>query len=153
MKMKCAGGFLAVTMLAGLLMAYSPRPVAGVQAEGLPRAVHHELAEQQVGRIPILDSAREPVLGEMCGRDAGERLDPLSDAMRALTVLEGNRTELERFGAAPELLGSGPSAAPSGCPTRRCRPDATFLGCCSRTRVLGTDHLGACSIRILCRDI
>lgn len=150
MKTTRANGFLMVTMLAGLLVAFSLIPARQVQAEVHPQAAHHGLVEQQVSRIQILDSAREPVLGDTCSSNAAEHWDRLSVAMKSPLVLGGMGTELEPFGASPLPLGR--PAAASGCPSRHCQSDATFLGCCSRLGVLGSDRLGACSIRRLCRD-
>ena len=150
MKATRTNGFLTVTMLAGLLVAISLIPARQVQAGVSPQAAHHGLVEQQVNRLELPGSAGELVLGDTCSSDAAEHWARSSVAVTAPFVLGGIGTELEVLGATSLPLGQ-PVAA-SGCPNRHCQSDATFLGCCSRSRVLGSDRLGACSIRRLCRD-
>lgn len=133
MQTALAGRSLALTMLAGLLTAFLPIPAEPVRAEMPPQAADQELVEPQLSDLQNLDSARESILGDACG---------------SYSI----GTELERFGAAPVPIAPEPTAAAPGCPSRQCRPDATFTGCCNSFRVSGIDSRGACSVRQLCRD-
>jgi hypothetical protein len=134
MKTAFAGRFLTLTMLAGLLTAFLPIPAEPARAETPPQGADQVLVEPQLGDMRNLDPAKEPILGDACGRHS-----------------EG--TEIARFSAAPAPMTPGQTAASFGCSTRHCQPDAVFIGCCNRIRVSGIDSRGSCSVRQLCRDI
>ena len=52
------------------------------------------------------------------------------------------------LGAAAFLLTPAKPASASSCPNRKCSPNATLLGCCSRfpPRALGSDSSGLCFV-------
>ena len=128
MKTAFAGRLVALTMLAGLLTAAFP-----IHAEPVEAAMPSQADEACAGQ-----SAAQP--------------DRSSDERLATPVFPRTESERDVLGAA---LGSiplslGERAAPSGCSPRHCQPDAVFVGCCGRFRILGYDSRGECTVRQLC---
>ncbi len=128
MKTALTGRLVALTMLAGLLTAAYP-----IHAEPVAAAMLWQAAEACAGQ-----TAAQP--------------DRSPDETLATAVFQGNGSELELLGAAlgPLPLSLGERAKGSGCPARHCQADATFFGCCTSFRVLGSDRLGACSVLQRC---
>ena len=88
------------------------------------------------------------VQGRVLGLKVGDQL-----MQRYFTaIVEGNGDQLELFGSAPVPITAGQSAPAGSCPKRHCLSGATFVGCCGRLRVWGTDRLGTCSVLQRCLD-
>jgi hypothetical protein len=151
MKTTGADPLAVILILAGLLAASLPISPRDDQAEVLPQAVHHKLVEQQVRRIiRILDRAERRIFGDVCSSSSDEDRDRSSHARMSPAIVKLNGDQLDLFGAAPLFGSPGRPAPASGCPSRHCLADATFVGCCGAFRVVGTDRLGECSVLQRC---
>jgi hypothetical protein len=125
MKTKNLGPILAVTIVAGLLTAFSAARQNNSRAEVLLQTANQERAEYR---------------------------DHASGAATARAILKGDEDQLELFGDPRLLLRGGQTASAQSCPMRHCLSDATFVGCCGRLRVWGFDRLGACSVFERCPE-
>jgi hypothetical protein len=145
-------GSLAIAIVAGLLTASFSVSQKNDQTEMLLQATNHELVKQQISRIKTPHTAIGRIFRDVCGRYSGTYRRRPSDAVMTPAILEGNGDQLELFGSAPLPLADGQPASAGSCPSRHCLQGATFLGCCGRLRVWGTDRLGACSLLKRCPD-
>ena len=145
-------GSLAVAIVAGLLTASFSVSQKNDQIEMLLQATDHERVKQHISRIKTPHTAIERIFRDVWGRYSGTYRHGSSDAGMTPAILEGNGDQLELFGSVPLPSADGQPASAGSCPSRHCLQGATFLGCCGRLRVWGTDRLGACSQLKRCPD-
>lgn len=119
MKTNSLAPILAVTIVAGLLMASSSARPNNSRAEVPLQTANHERVEH-------------------CDHPPGAVTNP--------AILKRDEGQLELFGDTRLLLRGAQTVSAESCPMRHCLSDATFVGCCGSSRILGFDRLGACSV-------
>jgi len=125
MKTKNLVPILAITIVAGVLAAFSSARPNNSRAE-----------------VPL----------QTANQQRAEHRDPASGAATLPAILKGGEDQGELFGDTRLLLRGGQTASAESCPMRHCLSDATFVGCCGRFRVWGFDRLGACSVLERCPE-